>query len=410
MRADAALRTVLRGALGAGALAMAACLTPVDPARTAISEVRVSFDAGGSVDTIGLREVTRIRAAAIGRTGFDVGRADFKYTTSDASVAVVDATGVVRAVGPGRVAIRAALPEGPAGEGTLVVVPSSVRYTIPVGTAPGALAFSPDYTRLYVGIASDSLAIVDALGFFRLQAIALGLSARSIAATSQTVFVTHADADSVTVIDAATNAVRRRISVGDGPMGIAATATRAFVAVRNERRIAVIAGEAAVGFIAVGGAPVEVAVARDGRRMFATVETPTGWRLAVAAGAPGDTLMSVVLSSRPTSIATDASGARVYVLLPDEARAVVIAEGADGRYQIAGSVAVSPNAGGISARLVGDPLGVVSGAPTTLFDGLTRAVSERIDGVGSGAVAVRPDGLFAFVADRASGVLRVVGL
>jgi DNA-binding beta-propeller fold protein YncE len=120
--------------------------------------------------------------------------------------------------------------------------------------------------------------------------------------------------------------------------------------------------------------------------------------------------MSVALSSRPSSIATDATGSRVYVLLPDEARAVVITEGSDGRYTVAGTVPVSGDAGGISARLAGDPLGVVSGAPTTLFDGASRAVSERIDGVGSGAVAVRPDGLFAFVADRGAGVLRVVGL
>ena len=396
--------------LAASVLAISGCLTPVDPADNPVSEVRVSFDAAGSVDTIGLREVTRARAAAIGRTGFDLGRTDFVFTTSDANIAVVDEAGVVRAVNPGTATIRASLPGGHTGQGTVVVVPSSVRYTIPVGASPGAMAFSPDYTRLYVALAADSLAVVDALGFFRQQAIPVGLPVRGVAATSQYVFATHFDADSVSIIDAATNGLLRRIRVGDGPAGIAATATRAFVALRNESRLAVIAGDAVIGFIDVGGAPMDVAVARDGRRVFATVETPAGWQLAVAPGGPGGTLMSVALSSRPSGIATDATGSRVYVLLADEARAVIITEGGDGRYQIAGTVPVSGDAGGISARLTGDPVGVVSGAPTTLFDGAIRSVSERIDGVGSGAVAVRPDGLFAFVADRGAGVLRVLGL
>jgi YVTN family beta-propeller protein len=397
-------------ALVGSVLTLVGCLTPVDPAESAISEVRVSFDASASVDTIGLREITRARAAAISRTGFDLGRTDFAYATSDANVAIVDAAGIVRPVSPGTATIRASLPGGHAGEGTVVVLPSSVRYSIPVGTSPGSLAFSPDYTRLYVGLAADSLAVVDAIGFFRLQTIAIGLPARSVAATSQSVFATHVEADSVSVIDAATSRLVRRIHVGDGPAGIAATATRVFVALQHDRRIAVVAGDAIAGYINVDGAPVDVAVARDGRRVFATIETPTGWKLAVAAGAPGDAFAAVTLSSRPTSVATDASGTRVYILLPDEARAVVITEGSDGHYEVSGTVAVSADAGGISGRLTGDPLAVVSGAPTTLFDGITRSVSERIEGVGSGGVAVRPDGLFAFVADRANGVLRVVGL
>src|SRR3989337_1987136 len=131
------------------------------------------------------------RAAAIGSRGYDVGRTDFRYSSSNEAVAVVDAAGVVRGVSPGTVTVRATLPDGTTGEGSVVVVPSTVEYTIPVGRSPGAMAFSPDYTRLYVTIAPDSLAIVDALGYFRLSALRLGFSGSGVAATAEGVYVTH---------------------------------------------------------------------------------------------------------------------------------------------------------------------------------------------------------------------------
>src|SRR5688500_18615969 len=101
VRVDAVARASRAVMLAASVLAIAGCLTPVDPADNPVSEVRVSFDAAGSGDTVGLREVTRARAAAIGRSGFDLARTDFDFSTADADVAVVDALGVVRAVNPG---------------------------------------------------------------------------------------------------------------------------------------------------------------------------------------------------------------------------------------------------------------------------------------------------------------------
>jgi len=392
-------------------IGIAGCLDPVDPGAAAVATIQVRFDGTNTSDTINVRGTTRARATAIARQGYDLGRTDFVFTSSDESVAVVEPTGVVRAVGPGSAVIRASLPGGVTGEGRVVVVPSTVEYTIPVGNAPGALAFSPDYTRLYVTIAPDSLAIVDALGYFRLSAVRLGLPGFGVAATAEAVYVTHPGSDSVSVISTATNTLTRKIAVGRAPTGVAATAQRAFVAIRGERKVAIIEGNVAVASIPVAGEPHEVAVSRDGRRLFATVDAGAGvWRLVVAAPAFPDTLQSILLTSAPGAIATDLSGGRAYVLLPSENRVAVFAEGADGRYGLTGYVAVGAGATGVSARLIGDPLVVASGSPVTVFDGATLAVSERIADVGTGRVAVRPDGVFAFISVVGSNVLRVIGL
>jgi DNA-binding beta-propeller fold protein YncE len=273
------------------------------------------------------------------------------------------------------------------------------------------MAFSPDFTRLYVSVGSDSLAIVDALGYFRLSAMRIGLPGAGVAATSQAIYVTHPASDSVSVISSSDNILIGRISVGARPSGATATADRAFFAVRGDRRIAIVDAGGDKVAIPLAGEPRDVVVSRDGRRLFATVDVGAGaWRLAIAAPGIPDTLQSLALSSRPGAITTDLSGERAYILLPAEARVAVVAEGAGGVYAEVGSVPVGAGAGGISARLTGAPLVVVSGDPVMIFDGSTLAVLESIPDVGAGNVAVRPDGFFAFISVVGSNVLRVVGL
>jgi YVTN family beta-propeller protein len=406
MRADAA-RLLAVG----GILLLGACLDPVDPGDAAVASIAVMFDGTNTADTINVRGTTRARAIAVAEAGYDLGRTDFAFTSSNEGVAIVEPTGVVRAVAPGKAVIRAMLPGGPAGEGEVVVVPSTVEYTIPVGQAPGEMAFSPDYTRLYVTIAPDSLAIVDALEFFRLSAVGLGMPGTGVAATADRVYVTHSTGDLVSVMPAGTNGAITRISVGSHPRGAAATAERAFIAVNGDRRIAIVENAQVSGSIALAGSPEHVAVARDGRRLFATMFAGLdGWRLVVANPATRDTLHSISLSSPPLAIATDLSGTRVYVLLLDGARAMVYVEGSNGRFTSAGSISVGPGATGIGARLQGTPVVVASGAPATVFVGNALDLSEQIDGLGSGRVAVRPDGVFAFIANVARGVLEVIGL
>ena len=410
MRAEPTNRLARMLTAAALVVGLAACLDPVDPGQADIAAIRVMFGAADTTDTVQVRGTTRARAVALAPEGYDLGRTDFTYSSSDTSVAVVDPTGVVRGVRAGTVVIRATLPGGQVGEGTVIVVASSIAYTIPVGASPGAMAFSTDHTRLFVTIAPDSLAIVDALGFFRLLAVRLGLPAGGVAATAEAVYVTHPADDSVSVISTGTSTLTNRIWVGAGPTGAAATSTRAFIAARYDRKIVIVEpGKPLLG-IPAGGEPHEVAVARGGRRLFATVDVNGSWRLLVADPSFPDTLESIALPGRPGAITTDATGERVYVLLPDAGRVAIFAEGADGRYQAAGSVDVGAAPGGVATRPVGTPVTIASGEPLTIFDGVSGAVSERIPNVGTGHVAVRPDGLFAFIAAPASGVLRVLTL
>ena len=399
-------------AVAAGLLVMtsAACLDPVDPVQAEVAEVRVVFGAADTSDTVQVRGTTRARAVALAREGYDLGRTDFTFSSSDTTVATVDATGVVRGVRAGTAVITASLPDGRSGEGSVSVISSTIAYTIPVGANPGMMAFSTDFTRLFVTIAPDSLAVVDALGFFRLLAVPLGLPGRSVAATAEAVYVTHPDHDSVSVISTGTSTLTSRIWVGAGPTGAAATSTRAFFAARYDRKIVILeAGRPALG-LPVGGEPHDVAVSRDGRRLFATVETAGAWRLMVAVPAFPDTLHSLALPARPGAMATTASGDRVVVLLPSLAKVAIYAEGADGRLREAGMVDVGTSSGGVSVRLADATVAIASGEPLTLFDATSGQVSERIPDVGTGHVAIRPDGLFAFIASPSAGVLRVIVL
>ena len=393
--------------------AAAACLSPLDPDAVPVREVRVTFGAGAPADTIRLREVTRVNALAIGASGHALGGRRFTYSSSNIAVAVVDADGVVRGVGTGEARITATVDDGQEGHATVVVAPTVVAYEIATGAAPVAMAFSRDYTRLYTITSSgsgDSLVTVDALGFFRLDAQPLGLRAGAVAATGEAVYVTHPDQDSVSVFSLATNALLRRIWAGAGPTGVAADAERAYVAARYDRKLVIVQGTAVGLGVPLPGEPHAVAASRDGRRVFVSVEAGGAWRLAIVAPEYPDTLRSVALSSAPGGIATDATGERVWVLLPGERRVVSFIEGADGRYEAAGSVQVAANAGGLSASPRGTGVLVVSGDPAMIVDGLAMTVIEAVAGAGTGVVSVRPDGVFAFVAAPDARTLRVIGL
>jgi DNA-binding beta-propeller fold protein YncE len=381
----------------------------MDPDALPVATVQLTFEGGAATDTIPVRGTAHLRAVALARQGRILDRSDFTFTSADTTIARVDASGIVRGVRAGTTRIVATLPEGMRAEATLVVASAGVAYTIPTGGAPGAMAFSTDYARLFVLTSPDSLAIVDALGFFRLDAIPLGLPGHQVAATQDAILVTHPDADSISVLSASTNALQGRVWIGAGPTGIVAAQDRAYVAARYDRRIVFLDGTQVAGTVMLDGEPHDLAVSRDGRRLFATVERTSDWRLAIVAPATADTLASLPLSSAPTAITTDAAGTRVYVLLPQEQRVAAFAAQADGSWQAAGGVSVGASAGGLSMAPSGAAL-VVSGEPTIIIGfGATMTV-DSVTNVGTGPVGVRPDGVFAFVAAPAARLLRVLGL
>ena len=116
------------------------------------------------------------------------------------------------------------------------------------------------------------------------------------------------------------------------------------------------------------------------------------------------------LSGEPTALTTNRDGTRVYVLVGTQRQALVFVVADNGAPSLAGSVETGADPGGIATKPVGFPYVVVSGEPTVVFDGQTLQVLDRVTGAGKGAVAIRADGFFAFIAVRDGNTVNVVGL
>src|SRR6478672_5125738 len=397
----------------AALLATAACLAAVDPSTTDIAAVHATIgDAGFAADTIQVRTTTRIHASALAAAGYDLGAASSTYTSSNSAVAVVDDNGTVRGVAPGSATITATAPRGGKSASVAVlVVPSTIAYTIDVGGSPGPITFSTDYTRAYVATDADSLVVIDALGFFRTNVAPIDGRASGIAATTSAVYITHSVLDSVSRVTTGSTQPLAGVFVGAGPTGIVSSGPVAYVAARYDRRIAVVEEGDVTASILLAGEPHDLALDRDGGTLFATVDEGGGaWRVAIVHPASGDTSASFAIAPAPTALAASATGDRVYVRYAGERTVRVYASGSGG-YTLQGTVATGASPGGIAARHNGEiPYVVVSGEPATVFDGVSLQVYDQVVGAGTGPVAIRPDGLFAFVAAPGTTSVHVLGL
>lgn len=399
------MRRLVRAAWAAAVALSAACLAPMDPSSAEVELVYVSFGtARRTVDTISVRGTTRAQAVAYAAEGYDVGVTRFEFTSSDPAVAVVDSLGTVRGLSPGTTVITAKTPSGKEGRATLVVIPSSIAYRIALGSPAQALAFSTDATRLYAPHRPDSLAIVDALGQLRLGAVAIGAPANRAAATSSHVIAFEAGSATAALFAVATERAAGTLALGAASQDIVALGDRAWVA--QSGRIAIVDGSAITGQIAVSGDVMQLAVSRRVTRLAAAVRSGSAWRVVILSAA-GATVATVNLAGEPRDIALSGDGVRLFVL--DAARRRVDVFAAPD-YRLVGSVETGESPGGLDVRQSGTPDVVVSGEPLVVFDGATLVVEERIPEVGRGLVSIRPDGLFAYVTDPASPVIRVVAL
>lgn len=395
-----------------GVLLAAGCLEPMNPGAAEIAMVRATIgDAGFSADTIQVRGTTSVHAVALASGGYDLGLSGFHFTSSEPSVAEVDANGTVRGMSPGTATITAKAPRGNRSASvTVVVVPSTIAYTIALGAAPGAIAFSPDYTRGYVATSGDSVVVFDALGFFRAAAVDVGARVEALAVTSAAAYATHFAIDSVGRVATGSSRLLPRAFLGSGPSGAVSVGDRVFVAATFDRRLAVVEPSGGTSFIALGGEPHDLARSATGALVAATIETSTGWRVALVSSQANDTTGSFAVAARPSAIAVDAAGDAVYLLYPAERLMRAYRRGSAG-WSLVGTVETGESPGGIAARHVGRvPYVVISGNPTLIVDAVTLAVYDRIANVGTGPVAIRPDGLFAFIAAPAANAVHVIGL
>lgn len=403
------VRHLAAAVLALGLVTTGGCLSPVDPSSVRIAAIRVTIgDQLRDTDTIRVRRTTRVQATAFASQGYDLGVTSFTYTSSDPAVATVDQDGLVRGISPGTATITVRAPQGRSAAVTVVVRTTTVEFTITLGGAPGSIAFSQDYARAYV-TAGDSVTLIDAFGFFRLRSLALGLTAGQVAATGDAVFITHPANDSVSVISVGSNTLVRRLALPGSPDAVVATASRAFVAARTGRTITALTPTGAAGTITLAGAPQQLAVARSGSRLFATAANGTSWTLVSTDVSTLAVLRTIALPEPARALATNADGSRVYVLLASGGvRAFDVAT--TGAFTPAGSATAGAGATGIAVRLAGPPDVVVSGEPVVILDGSSLAVIDRIAGAGTGSIAIRPDGLFAFVAAPDRRTVNVIGL
>lgn len=105
--------------------------------------------------------------------------------------------------------------------------------TIAVGTAPFALALSPDERRLYVGnVRSNDLTVIDTEALKALATVPAGAMPYGIAVSPDgtRIFVTNQHAATVTVLDAGRLVIAATVGVGRYPEGIVIKGGRAYVA------------------------------------------------------------------------------------------------------------------------------------------------------------------------------------
>ncbi|MCK1267233.1 YncE family protein, partial [Bradyrhizobium sp. 84] len=101
------------------------------------------------------------------------------------------------------------------------------------GTAPFALALSPDERRLYVGnVRSNDLTVIDTQALKAVATVPAGAMPYGIAVSPDgaRVLVTNQHAATVTVLDADTLGIAATIGVGRYPEGIVIEGGRAYVA------------------------------------------------------------------------------------------------------------------------------------------------------------------------------------
>lgn len=392
---------------------VAGCLTPIDPGNVPIAEVRVTLgERALTLDTIAVRRTARVNAVAVAREGYQLPVTDFRYASSNGAVALVDSLGIVLGVASGTATITATAPDGTQGAATIVVVPSSVDYSIDVGGAPGAIAFSPDYTKAYVAVAGGSVAFIDALGFLRTSSLPLGDDIGGLAATSSLLYVTHPAANAVSIVSTATHDVEARVPLAGTPTAAVASGTRAWVTERTGRAIVVFDAAETTSSFSVLGDPTQIALSADGTRLYVSVLDNGVWNLAVFDATTGVQQGRLALPGEPVGIGVGTIGdgvERVFVAIPS-ARTLLELSIVRGQPTVEHSVAIPEGAGGVGARSGATPVVVVSGSPLEIYDSTTLDLADTIDSGGTGPVAIRPDGLFVFVGGGSSGLVRVIGL
>ena len=298
----------------------------------------------------------------------------------------------------------------------------TVIATIPVGTGPEGVAFTPDRTRAY--IPNQTSATVSVIGTATNSVVAtipVGAQPFGVAVTPDgtEAYVANQGPGTVSVIATATNIVTATIPVGSGPYGVAVTpdGTEAYVANQGSGSVSVIATATGTvtATIPVGTNPSLVAVAPDGTKAY--VSNLVSGTVSVIATATNTVIATIAVGTNPRGVVFSPDGTRAYVAQGTLPGAVSVIDTASN------SVTASIPVGAVSAIVALTPDGsqlyvTDSGANTvTVVDTATDTVHATIvvggnpAGVGVAAVpTARGLTIFYAVPSSDGSTVTVAGL
>ncbi|MFE6866463.1 IPT/TIG domain-containing protein [Kitasatospora sp. NPDC057692] len=197
---------------------------------------------------------------------------------------------------------------------------NTVTATIPVGRAPQPVAFSPDGSHAYVAHGAGGVDVIDTAGLAVTATIPVGSLPTSVALTpdGSMALVGNFGSNSVSLIDTAGNTVALTIGQPNGarnPAGLAITpdGTRAYVTNYNTANVSVIdlLASLIVATVPVGSLPMGVAVTPDGQ--YAYIANLGSGSVSVLSVATNTVVATVPVGIRPMAVAVDPAGGSVYV-------------------------------------------------------------------------------------------------
>ncbi|SEB09262.1 MULTISPECIES: SMP-30/gluconolactonase/LRE family protein [unclassified Mycobacterium] len=199
--------------------------------------------------------------------------------------------------------------------------PSWFSQDISVGTAPTALALSPDGTRLYVANSgSGTVSVINTVGYKRIDAdpstsskdITVGTAPSALTVGGDgRLYVANKGSGTVSVVDPTTYSVTDTVGVGSQPTALAVGVGKVYVANQGSNTVSVIdTSTLGVTGIALGTAPTALAIGTGGELYVAsqngtlsTIDTATDTVL------PG----AIAVGPAPSSVAVSADGSIAYV-------------------------------------------------------------------------------------------------
>jgi YVTN family beta-propeller protein len=207
---------------------------------------------------------------------------------------------------------------GPGSVTPINTATNTAGTAIAVGSAPVAVAITPDGKTAYVAnLNSDSVTPIATATNTAGTAITVGSGPQSIAITpdGKTAYVANSGSGSVTPIDTASNTAGTAITVGDNPQSIAITpdGKTAYVANSGSGSVTPIATatNTAGTAITVGTGPQSIAITPDGKTAYvANSGSDSVTPIATASNTAGT---AITVGSGPFAIAITPDGKTAYV-------------------------------------------------------------------------------------------------